>query len=294
MKIAVLGSTGYLGERIVRRLLAENAHEICCVHRETSDLSKYADVKNQLIFCKSDYRSLKEYLCEGASVDCIINASCSYMRGATPEQITESNLIFPLRALNQALENLNREEPLRYISMGTGLPKDFNIYTFAKNELNRFGRFYAEQRKVQFVNVELQNYYGPFEPQERFLPNCIQKLKRNEPIPLTNGEQLRDFVHVEDVLDAVLLILHHGELPGYLDIPIGTGESPSIREILYFLKEITHSQSELQFGAIPSRPNEPSIWADLSIYHMLGGNIRYPWKQGLIHLLEEEKNENSH
>lgn len=294
MKIAVLGSTGYLGQKIVRRLLAENSHQICCVHRETSDLSKYADVKDKLVFCKSDYRSLKQYLCSGTPVDCMINASCSYMRGASPEEITESNLIFPLRAMNQAMENPHRKIPLRYISMGTGLPDDFNIYTFAKKELNQFGRFYGEQQKIQFINMKLQNFYGPGEPEDRFLPDCIQRMRRNQPVPLTNGEQLRDFVHVEDVLDAVMLVLHHQELPAYLDLPIGTGQAPSIREMVHYLKELIGSRSQLQFGAIPTRPNEPSVWADLSTYSMLGGTIKYTWKQGLALLLKEEQNENSH
>lgn len=295
MKIAVLGSTGYLGQKIVRRLLEEGGHEICCVYRESADLTIYTDAKERLCFCKSDYQSLKDYLCKGDPVDCIVNTSCSYMRGgASPEEITESNLIFPLRALNQALENPNRKKPLRYVSMGTGLPDNFNIYTFTKGELNQFGKFYAESQKVQFINMELQNFYGPSEPENRFLPDCIHKLKRNQPVLLTSGEQLRDFVFVEDVLDAVMLVIHHEELPGYLDLPIGTGEAPSIREMVQYLKKLLGSESQLQFGAVPSRPNEPSTWADLSVYHMLGGSIKYPWKQGLKHLLEIDDHENSH
>ena len=119
------------------------------------------------------------------------------------------------------------------------------------------------------------------------MANCIAKLERNEPIRLTHGEQKRDFIYVDDVLDAIELIANHKELPNYLDVPLGSGEAPSIKELISYLKRIAGSSSELLWGAIPLRPNEPSICADLSIYHLLGGKITYDWKSGMRHMLEE-------
>lgn len=288
MKIAILGSTGYLGTRIASRFAANPENEIVCVHRANSNLNELNRIKGNLSYCLSDYISLKACLSESVPpCDVIINASCSYMRGASEEQIMESNMIFPLRALNLALNNPQSQGKLQYISIGTGLPDDFNIYTFSKSQLNEIGRFFADRKKLRYTNLVLQNYYGPYEQQDRFLADCIAKLERNEPIRLTHGEQKRDFIYVDDVVDAIELIANHKELPNYLDVPLGSGEAPSIKELISYLKRITGSSSELLWGAIPLRPNEPSICADLSIYHLLGGKITYDWKSGMRHMLEE-------
>ena len=288
MKIAILGSTGYLGTRIVSRFAANPANEIVCVHRANSNLNELNRIKGNLSYCLSDYISLKACFSESAPpCDVIINASCSYMRGASEEQIMESNMIFPLRVLNLALNNPLSQGDLQYISIGTGLPDDFNIYTFSKSQLNEIGRFFADRKKLHYINLVLQNYYGPFEKRDRFLAGCIDKMAHGEPVMLTHGEQKRDFVYIDDVLDAIELIANHRGLPRYLDVPLGSGEAPSIKELICYLKKIMGSSSELCWGAIPLRPNEPSICADLSIYHLLGGKITYDWKSGMKHMLEE-------
>jgi CDP-paratose synthetase len=292
LRVAVLGSTGYLGRKLIPELIGDG-HEIFCIHRADSDIGCFDGIKDKLHFCLSDYNSLRSLLSgegefEGSQpFDCLINASCSYMYNRTSEQITESNLVFPLRALNLAIEHPKNNGNLRYISLGTGLPDDFNIYTFAKAKLNSFGHFLgAEKREVHFINLELQNFYGPGEPDKRFIASSIAKMRRNEPVELTTGIQLRDFVYIDDVVDAIRLVMNHKELPRYLDVPIGSGVAPSIREIMTYIKEYLHSDSELRFGAIPLRINEPSIWADLSTYHMLGGQIRYTWKEGIAKVID--------
>ena len=286
MRIAVLGSTGYLGTRVVSRFAADPSNEIVCVHRVNSNLEELKRIKGNLIYCLSDYVSLKSCFCKSTPPYLIINASCSYMRGASEEQIMESNMIFPLRVLNLALDNPQCQD-VKYISIGSGLPDNFNIYTFSKSQLNQIGRFFAEQKKLHYVNLVLQNYYGPFEKRGRFLSDCIAKMAQGEPIMLTHGEQKRDFIYIDDVLDAIELIASHTGLPHYLDIPLGSGEAPSIKELICYLKKLLGSSSELCWGAIPLRPNEPSICADLSIYHLLGGKIKYDWKTGIKHMLEE-------
>ncbi|MEG2930374.1 MAG: NAD(P)-dependent oxidoreductase [Ruthenibacterium sp.] len=293
MRIAVLGSTGYLGSRLVRRLCDNAANagdtEIVCVHRKTSNLAPLADLRGKIRPVPNDYDSLKSCFETGGAFDCVINTSCSYLRGATNEQVIESNLLFPLRVLDMVAERgRTQEKRTRFISIGTGLPDAFNLYTYAKKQLNDMGRYLAGLGHVQFINIELENYYGPHEPAERFLPQCIRSLVAGEPLLLTSGEQHRDFVWIEDVLDALMLSIAHERLPNYFDVPVGSGEAPPVREFITYLAALLHSPSELRFGAVTARQNEPSCCADLSAYFMMGGTVRWPWRQGLAKLLTEE------
>lgn len=293
MRIAILGSTGYVGSLLAHRMLADKRFagglELVCVHRKASNLAPLADIRDKITLLASDYDSLKACFCAGEAFDGVVNASCSYLRGASSEQVMESNLLFPLRVLNMVAER-GQTQPVRtrFVSIGTGLPDTFNLYTYTKKQMNDMGRYLAGLGCVQFINVELENYYGPGEPADRFLPRSLKLLAANEPLPLTNGEQHRDFVHIDDVLDALLLALAHPRLPSYFDLPIGSGEAPSIREFITYVAQQLHSASDLRFGAIVARENEPSCRADLSAYTMMGGTVRWPWRQGICYLLKQE------
>ena len=109
----------------------------------------------------------------------------------------------------------------------------------------------------------------------------MAKLKGNDPIRLTAGTQIRDFVYVEDVLDNLTALIHRNDLPDYLDLPLGSGEGVSIRELVTYLKDLLHSESELCFGAVPSRINEPDSVADREKMQKYGVSIRYGWQEGM-------------
>lgn len=293
MRIAILGSTGYVGSLLAHRLLADkrfaNGLELVCVHRKSSNLASLADIRDQVTLLASDYDSLKACFSAGKAFDSVVNASCSYLRGASNEQVMESNLLFPLRVLNMVAERGQTQlKRTRFVSIGTGLPDTFNLYTYTKKQMNDMGRYLAGLGCVQFINVELENYYGPGEPADRFLPRSLKLLAANAPLPLTNGEQHRDFVHIDDVMDALLLTLAHERLPSYFDLPIGSGEAPPVREFVLYVAQQMQSKSALHFGAVVARENEPSCRADLSTYTMMGGTVRWPWRQGICDLLKKE------
>ena len=289
MRIIILGSTGYLGSRLAHRFAAWPDADVVCVHRAASKLDALQDIADRVTFVTSDYPSLQACISDSAQASCIVNASCSYLRGATSEQIIESNLLFPLRALNMAAQRGQTDGVrTRFVSVGTGLPDAFNIYTYSKKQLNDMGRYLAGMGGVQFINVELENYYGPQEPGDRFLPTCMRKMAAGEPLLLTSGDQKRDFVYIDDVLDAFALIVRHERLPNYFDVPVGSGEAPSIRELITYLAAQMHTASELRFGAVTARQNEPSCCADMSAYAMMGGTVRWPWQRGIVKLLQKE------
>lgn len=280
MKILITGGTGYLGRQLIRQLLKED-HEVFCVHRKTSDLSVFQDITSGLYFLENDADRIRSYVnIPGHLPDFVILAACSYEAGLQEETILESNLLFPL----MVLRTLQQAGCKSFLSIGTALPKELNLYALTKRQFDEYGANYAERFSVRFTSILLENYYGPKEPSSRFIPACIEKLKQNEKILLTSGTQKRDFIHIEDVISGILLLLQK-PLPGYEEIPLGSGYAPSIRELLSYLKELTHSCSELCFGALPDRKHEPSSAADLTRMHSLGFKPKYSWKEGIKTIL---------
>lgn len=113
-------------------------------------------------------------------------------------------------------------------------------------------------------------------------------MKVNQDVLLTDGNQRRDIVHIEDVCQAVSLTIN-SQLKGYYDIPVGTGEGHTIREIAQYLHSKLNSSSSLLFGAVPMRKNEPDSIANISLLEKLGYKVRYPWTNGLNHMCQQIK-----
>lgn len=176
MKILLLGSTGYLGGNIVRKLV-EDGHHVICVVRPTSDCSRL-DTSNKNIELISNNLDQIELTLREQDIDWVINGVCTYKPNASLYgDMLESNVIFPLSVLNLAI----KYHVKNYMTIGTGLPDDFNVYSFTKHQFSEFGRFLSEKDHINFLNLKLEMFYGgTHEPSSRFLKACHNHMRENE------------------------------------------------------------------------------------------------------------------
>lgn len=270
MRIVMLGGTGYLGSRLVQKL-ASNGHNVLCITRFPQ---KYVGNK------EAEYCDL---MCMEQRIKCykpeiFISAVGKYLKGEiTEHEVMEANFEVPAKVLHLCImSGVNRA-----ITIGTSLPDNFNIYTLSKKLFADLGQWYASQKRLEFINVKLEMFYGIGEPEERFIPWMIRKMVQDEEIPLTEGTQKRDLVYIEDVVNAVCSLIEIN-LPEYFaNIPLGSGEAPCIREVAEYLHYLTKSQSRLLFGQVPMRINEPDTVADKKEMEKWGIYIKHHWKTGM-------------
>jgi len=282
MGIIVLGATGYLGSRAVKELVRQNQH-VLCLKREQSSLGNLREVLGKVQVC--GLREFGDFLDNNrGKYHSYLNFSCRYPScGYSDIDIYESNMMAPLRVFLECLGHGVR----RHITIGTGLADEFNVYTVSKRKYAELCKWHAEYFQnverdiVQICNVELESFYGEGEPDSRFIPGLIQKLKKNEDIQLTLGNQKRDFIYAGDVVRIVAELAQRTDLPQYLDLPVGTGEGVTVRALAEYLKEITGSVSKLCFGAVEKRMNEQDSFADCTKMKELGLYTNYSWRDGL-------------
>lgn len=102
--------------------------------------------------------------------------------------------------------------------------------------------------------ARLFGVYGPGEGPQRLIPGLVSQLARSEPAKLSDGQQIRDFIHVDDVCTALwaMALTPHGRLPGLINI--GTGRGVSVADICRSVATILGADlALLQFGAIARR-----------------------------------------
>jgi len=98
--------------------------------------------------------------------------------------------------------------------------------------------------------------FGIWEDPRRFIPSIIRGLLADEPIALTSGRQIRDFLDTRDVAAALATILDSA-MSGAVNI--GSGRAVSLRQVAEMLAAIAgRSGKLLSFGALPDREGEPT------------------------------------
>lgn len=97
--------------------------------------------------------------------------------------------------------------------------------------------------------------YGPGEQVDRLVPSVIRTLLRDEAMPCSHGEQVRDFLYVGEAADALAALL---DSPVTGAVNIASGRPLTLRALLSTIGAQLGRERLLEFGARPARPDEPA------------------------------------
>lgn len=98
--------------------------------------------------------------------------------------------------------------------------------------------------------------YGPGEDARRLVPSVVLSLLAGQPARTTPGEQRRDFLHVDDVAEA-LVVVGQSDVAG--PVNVGSGRPVAVREIVETLGAITGRPDLVEVGALPYAPGDPML-----------------------------------
>jgi len=130
------------------------------------------------------------------------------------------------------------------------------LYGVSKHALHQIAEAYCTQHQVSIAWGRVFFLYGPGELASRFVPAVINGLLRQEEVPCSDGSQIRDFMHVEDVASAFAALLK-SDLTGAVNI--ASGESCTLREIGEMIMQQIKGDGRVKFGALPNRSSDPSM-----------------------------------
>lgn len=100
------------------------------------------------------------------------------------------------------------------------------------------------------------NLFGYGQNKNKFIPYVIEQLKKGEMLDVSPCEQKRDFIYIDDFVFYIKMLLERScNCVGQI-VNVSSGESISLRAIIEFYKEKLQSTSQVNYGALPYRPNE--------------------------------------
>jgi len=280
-KVLLTGVTGFLGSYLAKELL-KIGYEVVALKRKSSSLHRVESIASEITFYDIGDLDFYELFSKREKIDAIIHTSTSYGRNnESVSDIFVANTEFPLRLLDAG----SRAGIGLFLNTDTILDKYLNLYALSKNQLLQWGRFFSMHEKIRFGNVRLEHFYGPDDDPTKFSAYVINNCLANTPeLRFTKGEQKRDFIYIDDVVSAYIVLLENvdGFSSSFLEFDVGSGKPLSVKEFVKKVHRITASKTNLNFGALPYREGEVMYSeADISGLAALGWECRFDIETGL-------------
>ena len=159
------------------------------------------------------------------------------------------------------------------------------LYGACKHRAHERAESFAKDTGVSLAWGRIFFLYGPHEPRERLVASVINSLLEENEANTSSGEQVRDFLHVQDVASAFAALLD-SDVQGAVNI--ASGNPVQLKDIVREIADIVGKPQLVRLGALPSRPNEPPrLVADTKrLANEVGWRPRYSLREGLEKTIE--------
>ena len=307
--IFVTGGTGFIGSHLCRRLLGEGASVSVLAQKHFSiDLIRDISDKIKIYHANiTDLHSLQDILKESRP-NLIFHFAANVNVGRGLELIKSLIDTNVLGTINMLYASREAESVKKFVFLGTsdvygtGEPpysennpaaNPVSSYGASKAAAELFCRQLAEEYKIPWVVLRPFIVYGGGQTPNMFIPKMILSVLSGKKFPMTGGEQTRDFLYVEDFVDACIKAGLRKEAEGET-INIASGKETPIADVAKSVMSLLDNTEYIHLGALPYRENERwHVKADISkAGRLLGWKPETALKEGLkktIHWHQNKK-----
>lgn len=270
--ILITGINGFLGSHLAKAFSSQ--FNIIGIEQSLENNFRLKDCNFQVF----NNKSVKKIFLENR-IDIIIHTATLY--GKNNEdiyQLFDANVCSPLILLNEAIKHNCQ----LFINTDTVLDRFVNPYALTKRHFQEW--LYLGRDEINVINIKLEHFFGPGASETNFITGMIQKLRNNEQINLTKGEQMRNFIYIDDVIAAYKTVIekHHYFKEKFSDFNVCTNQLISIKDLMILLKRLTNSNSRLKFGVLNYRENElMESGTDNSAMLSIGWKPNYSIEEGI-------------
>jgi len=273
MTVLVTGAAGFIGNAVVRILQQRGEQLLVLQHRwegsasldvalGSADIAAclhlgwYAGASDYLVNVFENRRSLNDSLDLVAALGSrgcarLVVAGTSAEYGVSPVPLVESSEVAP-----------------------------WSVYGAAKASFHRLLCSSLRPTGMSVSWARLFNLTGPGESPTRLLPNVATHVLAGRPIELTDGTQVRDFLHVDDVARGLITAMDVGHDGA---VNVCTGEGVRLRDLLVDLAEQLGEPSLLRFGERTRAKNDPDcVVGSSTVLRQLGWRPSFDKSQTIV------------
>jgi nucleoside-diphosphate-sugar epimerase len=292
--VVVTGAAGFLGAAAVRRLAGEGRRTVALV-RPGSARARLAGLEGRVDVVEADLR-------DGAAVERALAAvrpaavlhlaaHGAYEWQDEGARILETTVLGSYHLFTAA----RRLGVPLVVSAGTSSEYGYrdrpmseddrlepnSVYAVGKAAQAHLARLLAAEGGTAFVVLRLFSVYGPGEDPRRLVPTLLRRARAGEPLRMASPDTVRDFVYLDDALDALLAFDRLAGLSGEV-INLGSGRETRLDEVASLVQEVLGVRVPVEWNAMRRRWDASAWRADTARAEArLGWRARRTLRDGL-------------
>lgn len=258
-RILITGHKGFIGSYLWNRLKQDNyVHGLDLPEMDITDMNNV------------------EELCE--STDYVFHMAAISDINSCEKDRARANLINVTGTLNilNAAKLANVKKVI--FASSAAVYKPNSMYGVSKLNAEAYCNYYSMYQGLPVVTLRFFNIYGYGQNNNAIIPAIINKALKNEkPLITGNGLQTRDFIYIDDIVDACIKA---ADVIPYGISDVGTGEDTTINQLVRLIGELMNRKIEVEYGS-----------GDVGILYSKADkkawfNPKYSLKQGINKMLE--------
>ena len=258
-KILVIGGTGFIGFNFLKRL-SKKKYQVYSISKKKVVYSK--KIKN-VKYLISDIKKINQLKKIQKKFDHIINLS-----GYVDHKNKKENDACHFQGTKNLIKVFYTKKLKSFIQIGSSLEygklkspqkeksvcKPVSIYGISKYKASKFIQEIGKKKNLPYIILRAYQVYGPYQKNDRLIPQTINACLKNKKFNCTSGNQLRDFIFIDDFCDLILKVIKKNKIRQKI-FNIGSGKPISVKFIIKKIKYLTNKGSPC-FGEISMRPDE--------------------------------------
>lgn len=294
-RVVVTGGTGFVGANLVRRLIADGYQPHLLVRPQFSSW-RIDSIRHQITIHEVSLDDADGLAAAFKAIEPSwvfhLAATGAYSWQIDETQMHETNVLGTRNLLKAAIDlgvdafvntgSSSEYGRLDHAPAETEEAKPDTPYGKTKAIATYMCFFGAQMHGARVRTLRLYSAYGPFEDPRRLLPSLIVHGRRGVFPALVNPQTARDFVYVDDVVDACLLAARHASAEPGAIYNVGTGVQTTVGEAVDVARRMLEIPGEPQWGSMPARVWDTDTWVADSrkIRAELGWEPRYTFENG--------------
>lgn len=293
--ILITGATGFIGACLARRLIKSQTN-IHIILRPNSNTWRIKNILNKLNLHYVDLIDTRkvEKIVKKIKPQIIYHLAAY---GAYPFQKDAKNILMAdifgtLNLINACIKVgfkifINTGSSSEYGNKTQSMSEEDllepnSYYAVAKAAQTLLCQYLSHENKLPIITLRPFSVYGPYEESSRLVPTLINNCLKNKDLSLASPQTARDFIFIEDMINAYLKVACYPNLSGHI-FNIGTGQQSTLQEIVSLVIKLTKAKVKQNWGTMPGRSFDTNIWlADISkAKKLFKWQPRYNLEEGL-------------